>query len=624
MTTPPRRTGNRPGASVWLALTLALLVLVPCISRAARGSASVAASLTDATVDAGEQAQFRISVTNGDADDPPRAPVVEGLTITYAGKTSSSQFTYNNGSFTQNATTTYVYAVETNKPGRFTIPGQEVRVDGAILRTLPVTLTVLGGGDAGTASQNGSAYVELIVPKKSAYVGESIPIEVRACYASNVRRNVDPDPILSGDGFSVQKFTTPRVATVGAQGGHYNVDIYKSAVAGLKIGTVSIGPVSIEPVVQLPRSQGNRRRSSYNDPFDSLFGDPYDAYNMAPPRQVKLESQTVTLEVKPLPEAGKPAAFSGAIGQFKLEAEAVPTKAQTGDPVTIRLRLSGQGNFDRINPPVLSDDRGLRTYPPTSKFKPDDEVNLSGVKTFEQVVIAEGPRTSLPAYHFNYLDPATGRYVTVDTPPLPVRIEGGNLATPTPAPAASMTAPGSASPTPPPAPTPRRAPEDIHYILAEPGPLRDDAAFLPMYRRPFFWEVQGGILTGVLALGGLAGWRTRTRDAANQRAAQLARQQADLQRALRREDTGRREFYTAATRLAQLRVGAAAGQPDGSLSAADIVRVKGLDPQTAGSVREIFDRHEELAYSGGAAAETPVPSEERRGVLATLETISRY
>ncbi len=272
------------------------------------------------------------------------------------------------------------------------------------------------------------------------------------------------------------------------------MDIYKSAVAGLKIGTVSIGPVSIEPVVQLPRSQGNRRRSSYNDPFDSLFGDPYDAYNMAPPRQVKLESQTVTLEVKPLPEAGKPADFSGAIGQFKLEAEAVPTKAQTGDPVTIRLRLSGQGNFDRINPPVLSDDRGLRTYPPTSKFKPDDEVNLSGVKTFEQVVIAEGPRTSLPAYHFNYLDPATGRYVTVDTPPLPVRIEGGNLATPTPAPAASMTAPGSASPTPPPAPTPRRAPEDIHYILAEPGPLRDDAAFLPMYRRPFFWEVQGGIL----------------------------------------------------------------------------------------------------------------------------------
>ena len=113
------------------------------------------------------------------------------------------------------------------------------------------------------------------------------------------------------------------------------------------------------------------------------------------------------------------------------------------------------------------------------------------------------------------------------------------------------------------------------------------------------------------------------RNVASQRAAQFARQQSELQQTLRREDTGRREFYTAATRLARLRAGRAARQPAAGLSAAEIAQLKGLDAHAAGSVREIFDRHEELAYSGSAAAETPVPGEERRNVLATLETIGR-
>lgn len=609
-------------AAILLLIVLGGLTVVPP-ARAARGAASVAASLTDATVDAGEQVQFRISVTNGDADDPPRPPVVDGLTIGFAGKTSSSQFSYYNGSLTQSTTTTYVYTVETNKPGRFVIPGQEVHVDGAILRTLPVTLTVLGDGNESAPGQGkGPAFFELIVPKKSAYLGESVPVEMRANYAVNMLRDPEPTVVLSGDGFSVQPFAPPKIPRQAAPGAHYLVDSYKTAIAGLKIGTLSVGPASIEPVVRLPLRQGRQR--GYIDPMDPFTGFPYDAFtNLGPARRIHLNTQAVSLDIKALPETGKPANFSGAIGQFKLEAEASPVKARTGDPVTIRLRLSGQGNFDRIAPPVLSDESGLRTYPPNSKFKADDEVNLSGVKTFEQVVIAEGPRTSLPTYHFNYLDPATGRYVTVDTPPLPVKIEGGNLATPTPVPSTAGSVAASATPTATPAPTPRRAPEDIHYILADPGPRRDAGAFLPLYRRPIFWEIQGGIFVSVLALGALAGWRARTRDAANQRAAQLVRQRGDLRRALQREDTGRREFYTAATRLAQLRVGMAAGQPEASLSAADIVRVRGLDPQTAGFVREIFDRHAELAYSGGAAAETPVSTEERRGVLDTLATIGR-
>ncbi len=52
-------------------------------------------------------------------------------------------------------------------------------------------------------------------------------------------------------------------------------------------------------------------------------------------------------------------------------------------------------------------------------------------------------------------------------------------------------------------------------------------------------------------------------------------------------------------------------------------KARGLDAQTAASLEEIFHRRDELAYSGGGAAEEPVPAQERQGVLATLETVGK-
>ena len=72
-----------------------------------------------------------------------------------------------------------------------------------------------------------------------------------------------------------------------------------------------------------------------------------------------------------------------------------------------------------------------------------------------------------------------------------------------------------------------------------------------------------------------------------------------------------------------MRAAAAAGRPDASPSAQEICRDRNLDSQTAESVEEIFRRHDELAYSGGPAAQEPVPPDERHGVLAVLETLGR-
>lgn len=624
---PPSRIGNRRAACL-LALLLSLCAFCPggTAAQTDDGSATVRAVLADPAIETGDETQFQIIVSNGNAARPPTPPVVDGLTITYLGPSSRNYATFNNGQFTQESSTIYVYRITAAKAGRFTIPGQDVPVGGTTLRTLPVTLVVQDAGAPTPTPAGQTVSSELILAKKTAYVGESFLAELRAYFGLNVNiLGLTQEPILSGDGFSVGKFTPAREGTAVVEGARYRAAIYRTAVTGVKTGTVTVGPVETTPTVQLPPVQtknGKRRGGGGggifggdddDNPFNQFFG---GGLRWQPPQQVKVTAPGVPVEILPLP-SGQPEGFSGGIGQFKLEVEAQPRRAQVGDPVTVRLILAGKGNFARINAPVLSDDAGLRTYPATAQFKADDDVGLSGTKTFEQVVIANGPRDALPAYHFDYLDPATGKYVALDTAPVAVKIEGSALPT---TPAASTAPLAAATPAATPTPTPRPA-QDILYIRSDPGPARTRADFLPEYRRPLFWQVQGAALAAFLLAVGALALRARGRNEVARRQAALGRQRGELQRALRQATTGRRDFYTAATRLAQLQ--AAGPRSDDYLSAAEIVERRRLDPQTAGSVQEIFHRRDELAYSGGQAAQEPVPADERRTVLATLETLGK-
>ena len=594
----------------------------PRPAGAASANATVTASLADATVEMGQSTEYRIDVAGARADRAPAPPVVDGLHFVFAGQQQSMQF--DQRTLSMNTAVSYIYTVDPMRGGRFTIPGQEVEVGGGTYRTLPVVLTVSDGGQGSAAK---SVFVDLIVPKKSAYLGETIPVEVRTYFAMNVPAQLTPDLVLNGEGFSVQKFTPQKdVGQQAVDNTNYRVASAKSAITALKVGTLSVGPVEVDPYVQLPRPR-QRRRSPFNDPFDALFSNGFNNMNLMPAQQIKLLSSPVTVEIKPLPTQGKPAEFTGAIGQFKLDAQTEPRKAQTGDPITVHLMLSGRGNFDRIGAPELSDEQGLRTYPASAKFKADDEVNTSGVKTFDQVLIAESARNTLPGYRFNYFDPATGKYATIDTPPIPIRVEGGNLTTPTPAPplvAAAPSAPG-ATPKATPTPAPRRA-EDILYIRTDEGPALARDAFQPLYRQRGFWQVQGGGLVLLLGLGAFGAVRTRARNEGVRRAAQRQREQAELQRALTREETPRREFYSAATRLAQMRAAAASGQPDARLflSVQDICRDRQLDPQTAGlRAGDVPPPRRTGLRRRRTSRRRPVPPEERRGVLATLETLGR-
>jgi hypothetical protein len=134
-------------------------------------------------------------------------------------------------------------------------------------------------------------------------------------------------------------------------------------------------------------------------------------------RSLTLKSNQVSLEVKPLPSEGRPENFSGAIGEFKIDAMVWPRKYSLGDPVTLALTIEGDGNIKAIGMPQLIGAEGWKIYPSTDRIGETDAAGLHGVKTFETSMISQEPKTQTPGSLFSYFNPTTGKYVTLTTKP---------------------------------------------------------------------------------------------------------------------------------------------------------------------------------------------------------------
>src|SRR5262249_58956138 len=118
-------------------------------------------------------------------------------------------------------------------------------------------------------------------------------------------------------------------------------------------------------------------------------------------------------------------------------------RGEGGEPITVKRALSGRGNFDRMTSPVLEDEGGWHKYPPSSKFKQDDDVGMSGEKTFEMVLAPNEKKSAVPPLVFAFFDPIKEKYVSLQSEPVPIQVEGG--AAPAPGVAAASAAPATST-----------------------------------------------------------------------------------------------------------------------------------------------------------------------------------
>src|ERR1700683_1128017 len=396
----------------------------------------VYATIQPAQILLGESAQF--TITNlGDGTNPITMPVVAGLKFEIIGRTREVQLI--NGTLLPSSS--IVMRVTPQIAGIFTIPAVTPKAQPLVLQVNAASSAaniphpdgriapppsppppILSGASIPKGvrlTDDGSAYVRLNIPKREVFVGESVPIEIEVGMRSGFVSSLNGLPKLSDDNFTLNNLSRqPDRTEKLINGVPFVLLTWRSTLAVIKPGAF---PLSAE----VPLTVKIRTRPKQQSSLDDRFGDPFwqNLFGATVPKDINVTSPAQELTVHELPAQGRPADFHGAIGTFSIASDVSPNKADVGDPLTLRMRVTGSGNFDRVDSSMLEHLGQWKTYPPKSSFNTSDPVSFSGMKTFEQPVIATKPGVQeLPALTFSYFDPNTRRYETARSAPLSVSI----------------------------------------------------------------------------------------------------------------------------------------------------------------------------------------------------------
>jgi hypothetical protein len=265
----------------------------------------------------------------------------------------------------------------------------------------------------------GAAYVHLAMPTRPIYVGESVPVEIEVGLRPGIVTSVNGLPSLTGSDFTLNNLSKqPERREQVIEGSTFVVLTWRSAIAAVKSGDFSLS-------AQSPLSVKINTLSAPDRAVASRMAWPLlqSLYNGIAPRDVTVASPSTELKVLPLPTEGQPKDFSGAVGEFQLSSDISPVSVAAGDPLTLRLHISGVGNFDRVDAAMLDHLDRWKTYPAKSSFTPSDAVGYEGEKVFEQPLIAAQPgEQSIPGLEFSYFSPKTQHYERAHTPPIKVTV----------------------------------------------------------------------------------------------------------------------------------------------------------------------------------------------------------
>ena len=554
----------------------------------------VRGSLSTATAGVGELIEYELTIEGAGSPEEPTFPQVDGIEV--RGTSHGSQLSIVNANVSRRVTITYTLVAK--REGKFTIPAIEIDVDGRKLKTSPANLTVTPGEATNAAGD--LAFANIWVEKKTVYLGEIVPLELRLYLDSNANWQLQGMPPLTGEGFTVQPMGKPSQRDVQIAGKTYHLMTFRTVVTPGKAGRLSIGPVTAPLLVSKP----SRNPAQYR-----MFGQRFD-----PMQEMKVEAPVLEMQVKLLPTEGRPKDFSGAIGKFEFSGTGTPDRVKIGEPVSVMLTIKGRGNFDRIDQPPLADPSGWTTYSAKQKFEAGDNLGTDGVKTFELPVTPTAKKKTMPVFAFTFFDPDAGKYVTLTSAAAPLQVDGEPIA---PAVTASAKESGGGKSEQPKEEPKAPAVQDILANLPELGAVAGGYVL-----RTSPWALFSAMFAPLPILLGLLAWRSRKVDASAQRNAELRREKSSLLARVRKS-SDRAEVLDAAARVLQIDCALDAGAAAGDGGLAEVIAARKLDDAAERAVRELFEARNELLYAGGARGGDRLGESERDRLLETLATYER-
>lgn len=410
---------------------LLVTLTVVTVQAFAAESVSFTASAPDAVV-VGDQFRLSYTVNTSDVRDF-RVPSIKGFE-TLMGPSRSERMQIINGN--KSSSITFTYILLANKEGSYVIPGATIVADGKQIASNSVKVQVLppdksndasgGSGKRARASSQSSSgpkianqdlFVKATASKTNVYEQEAILLTYKI-YTRESQLRFDNVKLPDFKGFHSQEIERPSEAKWSQE--HYNGRNYFTTVyRQFVLFPQQSGKLIIEPA-RFDASVAKAVQSA--DPFDAFFngGSNYVELKKA------IITPKITINVSPLP-AGKPANFSGGVGEFSIASSINSKEVKTNDAITIKLVISGIGNLKLISNPEVKFPEDFEVYDPKAENKVQlTRDGLSGSKIIEYLAI---PRHAgvykIPGVSFSYFDIKSKSYKTLSTDEYEVKVEKG-------------------------------------------------------------------------------------------------------------------------------------------------------------------------------------------------------
>ncbi len=355
-------------------------------------------------------------------------------------KGSSSSIQIINGKRSSSHQTTFTYILIPKATGTFQLPAATALLSGDRISSTQASIQVVSDGASssqssgknggkssggGQTSSTGSGeissndlFMRLSLSRTEVVIGEPITATLKIYQRANVV-GFENAKFPTFNGFWSQETYVPN--NIEFKRESLDDKIYNTAVLRTYVlipqqsGTITIDPAELVCLVNIRTAP-----STSNSLFDSFFQDEYRTIRK------RVTTPAVKVKVNPLP-AGQPASFGGGVGNFGISARLTTDNLKTHDAASLIITVSGRGNVALLEEPKVNFPPDFEVYD-TKTTENTDKSNggTSGSKSFEYPFIprSHGDFTIDPV-EYSYYDVNAGKYVTLRTEPLHVKVAKG-------------------------------------------------------------------------------------------------------------------------------------------------------------------------------------------------------
>ena len=411
-------------------LIIILMALIAYSTQMLADKVSFTASAPDAVV-VGDQFRLSYTVTTQKVKDF-RAPSIKGFDVLMGpSRSQQSNTQIVNGNVTSTSSITFTYILMANNAGEYTIPGASIVADGDQMVSNSVRIKVLpqDQGDSnssssssthsssGTGVSNQDLFITASASKTNVYEQEAFVLTYKIyTRESNLQLNNAKLPDFKGfHSQEIEMTTNARWTPEHYQGRNYYTTVYRQFVLfPQQSGKLYIDPAQFQMTIGKPVQS--------DDPFDVFFNGGSNVIEI----KKSISTPKIAINVNPLP-AGKPADFSGGVGEFNISSSINNKELKTNDAITIKLVISGTGNLKLISNPEIKFPDDFEVYDP----KVDNQVRLTregltGNKVIEYLAIPRHAGTyKIPGVSFSYFDIRSKSYKTLKTEEYVINVEKG-------------------------------------------------------------------------------------------------------------------------------------------------------------------------------------------------------